>query len=103
MNTLKPLSFLFAALILMAPLTSVAADKNYVGSLSGVECSACKKKIATSLAKLKGVKTIRIVKQDDDNHRLEVLTDGSKEITQADAEKALKKAKHYKILSWAKS
>lgn len=103
MNAIKNFSLLVAALLLMAPLTSAAADTNYVGSLSGVECTACKRTIAKALAELEGVKTIRIVKQKDNNHRLEVLTDGSYSITKADAEKALKNAKHYKILSWGKS
>ena len=64
--------------------------------------SPCKKTIAKAIAKLDGVKTIRIVKKDKKNHQLEIFTDGSHELTKADAVKALEKAKHYKILSWMK-
>jgi len=80
-----------------------AAETHYKGTLSGVECSACKKTIARSLAKIKGVKTIRIVKTGDDKHRLEVITDGTKALTRTDANKALSKSDHYKILSWSKT
>ena len=91
-------------LILFLALSSpcLAADITYGGTLSGVECTACKKTIAKALGKLKGVKTIRIVKGKGETHRLEVLTDGSNTITRADATTALKKAEHYKILSWSK-
>ncbi len=80
-----------------------AEDTKYIAKMSGVECTACKKTIAKAIAKLSGVKTIRIIKKDKKNHQLEILTDGSSELTKADAIKALEKAKHYKILSWMKS
>jgi len=88
--------------LLAFSLPCLAADTTYGGTLSGVECTACKKTIAKALGKLKGVKTIRIVKGKDETHRLEVLTDGSHPISRADANTALKKAEHYKILSWSK-
>ncbi|NNE92785.1 MAG: hypothetical protein HKN23_14155 [Verrucomicrobiales bacterium] len=82
---------------------ATAAETKYVGSLSGIECTACKRTIAQALSKLDGVKTIRIVKQGEKSHRLEVITDGSRKLTKSDADKALAKAEHYKILSWRKS
>ena len=69
----------------------------------GVECCACNKTIDKAISKLGGVKTIRIIQKDKKNHQLEIFTDGSNELTKADAVKALEKAKHYKILSWMKS
>ena len=97
--------FLVAAIITLSffQAPAVAADAHYKGTLSGVDCSACKKAIAKSLAKIKGVKTIRIVKTGEDRHRLEVITDGSKAVTRTDANKALSKSDHYKILSWSKT
>ena len=88
--------------ILAFCLPCSAADTTYGGTLSGVECTACKKTIARSLGKLKGVKTIRILKGKNETHRLEVLTDGTHPISKADATAALKKAEHYKILSWSR-
>ena len=109
MNSFKPVALLLSLFLLSASF-AFAADAEtepkqikFVGTLSGVECTACKRTISRSLAKIKGVKTIRIVKQDDSNHRLEVSNDGSKEITKADAVEALRKADHYTILTWAKS
>lgn len=76
----------------------------YVANMSGIDCAACKKTIARSIGKLKGVKTIRIVKISETSHRLFVETDGSKSISMGDAKKALgKNVEHYKINSWSKS
>jgi len=90
------------AILCIAPL-AMAGETSYIGKLTGVECTACKKTIAQALSKIDGVQTIRIVKNKDETHRLEVLTDGSKAITKADANKALEKAEHYQIQSWSKS
>ncbi|MCP4849793.1 MAG: hypothetical protein GY899_17790 [Verrucomicrobiaceae bacterium] len=79
-----------------------AEETKYIAMMSGIECSACKKAIAKAIAKLDGVKTIRIVKQGKGSHQLEVFTDGSSDLKKVDAVKALKDAKHYKILSWKK-
>ncbi|MED5470853.1 MAG: heavy-metal-associated domain-containing protein [Verrucomicrobiota bacterium] len=78
-------------------------DTKYVAAMSGVECTACKRTIAKAISKLDGVKTIRIIKKGKKSHQLEIFTDGSHELTKADAVKALEKAKHYKILSWMKA
>ncbi|MDF1859399.1 MAG: heavy metal-associated domain-containing protein [Verrucomicrobiales bacterium] len=76
----------------------------YIGSLSGIDCTGCKKTIAKSIGKLKGVKTIRIEKKSENSHKLIVITDGSKAISKADAIKALgKNVDHYKITGWSKS
>ncbi len=104
MTLFKRLALCLSCLFLMTSLNLRAADEvSYVGSLSGVECTACKRTVAKALSKLKGVKTIRIVKQGEKSHRLEVLTDGSHPIEKAEAVKALEKAEHYKIVSWKKS
>lgn len=99
---MKPL---ILATLLLFTLVGFAqsAEDSYVASLSGIECADCKKTIARSLGRLKGVKTIRIVKTGENRHRLTVVTDGSKNLTIADAKKALKSASHYKILSWTKT
>lgn len=100
----KPILFAFSYIFLLGSFEAFSAeDTKYVAKMSGVECTACKKTIAKAISKLGGVKTIRIIKKDKKNHQLEIFTDGSNELTKADAVKALEKAKHYKILSWMKS
>ncbi|MEO0416671.1 MAG: heavy-metal-associated domain-containing protein, partial [Verrucomicrobiota bacterium] len=88
---------------LSLPILGFAADVTYVGTMSGIECTGCKKTISKSIAKLGGVKTIRIIKVSDSKHKLEVVTNGSKAISKSQAVAALKNAEHYKILSWSKS
>ena len=61
--------------------------------------TACKKTSLT-ISKLKGVKTIRIIKKLKSPTE---IFDGSNELTKADAVKALEKAKHYKIPTWSKA
>lgn len=81
-----------------------AGDVTYRASMTGIECSGCKKTIAKSLGKLDGVKTIRIVKGSGNNHTLTVITDGSSSLSKSDALKALgKNAPHYQIVSWSKT
>ena len=99
----KSIMLLVSCIFMTGSVEVFAAEETkYIASMSGVECTACKKTIAKAIAKLDGVKTIRIVKKDKKNHQLEIFTDGSHELTKADAVKALEKAKHYKILSWMK-
>ncbi len=104
---MKQIRTLIAGIIGVAILTFSspvkAAEVKYVGTLTGIECAACKKTIGSSLAKLGGIKTIRIIKGKGSSHRLEVITNGTRSISMADAKKALKKAEHYKITSWKKS
>ena len=90
------------AILLIAPVIN-AGETAYTGTLTGIECTACKKAIAQALSKIDGVQTIRIVKNNDETHLIEVVTDGSKVITNAEANKALEKADHYQIRSWSKS
>jgi copper chaperone CopZ len=96
---------LIAALVLLAfflgPITSPAAEVTYTAGMKGIECADCKKTISRALGKIKGVKTIRIAKEGDDQHRLTVVTDGSKAITKADAVAALGKDSHYSLTSWS--
>ena len=99
MKTLAPVLLLLA--LLFSPVLSRAAEVTYVASMKGIECADCKKTIAKSLGKIKGVKTIRIVKEGEDNHRLTITTDGSKEISRAEATAALGKDSHYSIVSWS--
>ena len=107
MNSLKfskLFIILFSGILFLGTFeTQAAEDTKYVASMSGVECTACKKTIAKAISKLKGVKTIRIIKKTKKSHQLEIFTDGSNELTKADAVKALEKAKHYKILTWSKA
>ena len=92
-----------AAVLFLSHSSAIAGNVHYSGTLSGIDCSACKKEIAKSISKIKGVKTIRIVKLSEDKHRLEVITDGSNPVTRSDANKALSKSDHYKIHSWSKT
>jgi len=93
---------LLLALVLL-PFLSGAAEVTYTAKLNGIECADCKRTISRSLGKIKGVKTIRIVKEGENQHRLTIVTDGSKPITQADANAALGKDSHYTIASWSKN
>ena len=96
---------LLTSLLLLAfflgPLTSQAAEVTYSASMKGIECADCKKTISRALGKIKGVKTIRIAKEGNDQHQLTVVTDGSKAITKADAVAAIGKDSHYTITSWS--
>jgi copper chaperone CopZ len=95
---------LLASLVLLAllfgPVISQAAEVTYTAGMKGIECADCKKTISRALGKLKGVKTIRIVREGDDQHRLTVVTDGSKPIAKDEAVAALGKDSHYTITSW---
>jgi len=110
-NNLRFAFFLAFALTLFAPTVRAhdtdgkhSHNVTYVANMSGIDCAACKKTIARSIGRLKGVKTIRIVKISETSHRLFVETDGSKSISMGDAKKALgKNVEHYKINSWSKS
>jgi cation transport ATPase len=88
-------------LILTPP--AYTAEVSYTANMKGIECAGCKKTIARSLGKIKGVKTIRITKTGDDRHQLSIVTDGTAEITRADAVNALGKDSHYEIVSWSKA
>ena len=94
---------IFSCVLILESPSKAAEETKYVASMSGVECTACKKTIAQAISKLGGVKTIRIIKKSKKSHQLEIYTDGSNELTKEDAVKALAKAKHYKILSWTKA
>lgn len=80
-----------------------AADTSYVAGLKGIDCAGCKKTIAQALGKIKGVKTIRITKVNDEQHNLTIVTDGTTAVTKAEAVKALGKDSHYVIVSWTKA
>ena len=92
------------ALVLLTSGSLFAGDVTYRASMTGIECSACKKSIARSLGKLDGVKTIRIAKGSGEKHTLTVITDGSSSISKSDAVKALgKNAPHYQLVTWSRS
>lgn len=99
---MKALFTLFACCVLSLPSVQ-AGDVSYVAGLTGIECADCKKTIARSLGKLKGVKTIRITKVTDDRHSLTIVTDGTVAIAKDEAVKALGKDSHYVIVSWSKA
>ena len=92
-------------IVVLGLVSQLRADSvvTYTGKLSGIDCDGCKRTIASSIAKIKGVKTIKIVKKSEGNHVLTVVTNGSKTISKADASKALGKDSHYKINSWSSS
>lgn len=99
---MKALLALIILCVLSMPLAQ-AGEVSYVAGLTGIECADCKKTIAQSLGKLKGVKTIRITKMADDRHSLTIVTDGTVVIAKEDAVKALGKDSHYAIVSWSKA
>lgn len=91
---------LFVLALLFAPVLAPAAETTYVGKLKGIDCADCKRTISRALGKIKGVKTIRISKETEEIHRLNIVTDGSNAISRADAVAALGKDSHYQIVSW---
>jgi len=97
---------LLACLLLLSLLFSqdtFGAEASFTATMKGIECAACKKTIARSLGKIKGVKTIRITEVGEDKHQLTIVTDGSTTISKADAVKALGKDSHYVITTWSKA
>lgn len=94
-----------SAIVVLGFVGQIQADSivTYTGNLTGIDCDGCKRTIASSIAKLKGVKTIKINKKSEGSHTLTVVTNGSKEITKSQASKALGKKSHYKITSWSSS
>lgn len=100
---MKPLLTILALLGLFFAPQVFADEASYTANMKGIECAGCKKTIAQSLGKIKGVKTIRITKTGNDQHQLSVVTDGTAEITRADAVKALGRESHYEIVSWSKA
>ena len=64
MKLFKNLTLYLSCILFLGPIEIFAAEETkYIASMSGVECTACKKTIAKAIAKLNGVKTIRIVKE----------------------------------------
>lgn len=96
-------AWVFLLTLLLLPVVADAAEVTYTAKLTGIECADCKRTISRAIGKIKGVKTIRIVKEGENQHRLTIVTDGSKAITQADANAALGKDSHYAIASWSKN
>lgn len=94
-------SLLVLLSLLLLPSLSEAAEVTYTAKLTGIECAGCKKTISRALAKIKGVKTIRIAKEGANQHRLTIVTDGSKPISQSEAAAALGRDSHYTLASWS--
>lgn len=74
----------------------------YTARMSGKECSKCKATLSQYFFGIKGVESVQIKRLSDEFHELVIQSDGSVNITQAQAGKALPKGAHYKILSWSK-
>ncbi len=91
---------LFVLALLFTPVLAPAAETTYIGKLKGIDCADCKRTISRALGKIKGVKTIRITKENEEVHQLTVVTDGTKSISRAEAVAALGKDSHYQIISW---
>ena len=100
---MKPLLAALVIFSILLPSYSFAAEVTYTANLKGIECADCKRTISRAIGKIEGVKTIRIVKEGENQHRLTVVTDGSKAISQAEATAALGKDSHYSIASWSKN
>lgn len=80
---------------------AIAEDITYKASMTGIDCDGCKKKIIASLAKIDGVKQIRVSRAKKQGmHQLTIVTDGDT-ITKEQAVAAISHAEHYKIVSWA--
>lgn len=100
---MKPLLIILVLIGLILTPPAFTAEVSYTANMKGIECAGCKKTIARSLGKIKGVKTIRITKTGEDRHQLSIVTDGTTEITHAEAVQALGKDSHYEIVSWSKA
>ncbi|MDF1825787.1 MAG: heavy metal-associated domain-containing protein [Verrucomicrobiales bacterium] len=101
---MKIFTTLLFALSFLALSPAIADDTTYQASMTGIDCTGCKKKIAKALGNLDGVKTVRIAAGSGDKHTLTVITDGSSSISKSEAIAALgKNAPHYKIVSWSKT
>ena len=87
---------------ILAVATSAMAD-TYEGSMTGIACTGCKKKIVKAIAALDGVVEVRVAaKEKEGQHKLTVKTDGSIEISEEQAKKTVAVAEHYKMTSWKK-
>lgn len=94
------LTFLNLVLFSVSPLW---AD-TYKASMSGIECSGCKKKIVKAIGALEGVEIVHIAMlKKKGNHVLTVKTDGSMEISLEQAKKAVSIAEHYQLKTWEKT
>jgi len=92
-----------AAIALLGFLLSsevFAAEVTYTADMRGIECADCKRTISRAIGKIRGVKTILISKESEEKHRLTVVTDGTQDISKADATAALGKDSHYEIFTW---
>ena len=98
---MKTLLALLSFALVIGIQTVEAADVTYTATMKGIDCADCKRTISRAIGKIKGVKTIRIVKESDERHRLTIVTDGSKAISKSDATAALGKDSHYEITSWS--
>ncbi|MDF1752517.1 MAG: heavy metal-associated domain-containing protein [Verrucomicrobiales bacterium] len=98
---MKKLILTILAITLFAA-TSAWAD-TYKASMTGIECTGCKKKIAKALGSMEGVESVRIamLKKKGD-HVLTVETDGTIEITLEQAKEAVSIAEHYQLKTWEK-
>jgi copper chaperone CopZ len=92
--TIVAITFLSAAL---------AMADTYKASMTGIECSGCKKKIVKAIGAMQGVESVRIAMlKKKGQHVLTVETDGTAEITLEQAKEAVAIAEHYQLTSWEK-
>lgn len=88
--------------ISLISITSVMAD-TYKATMTGIECSGCKKRIIKALGEMEGVESVRIaMMKKKGDHVLTVKTDGSAAITQEQATAVVAVAEHYQLKTWAK-
>ncbi len=98
-----PLRRLLPALLCLLPGPAAAgppAVHQYHGTIEGVACAACSKKINTSLEKLPGVTSIKLVPNAESGIAKVEIVSTSEAITKDAAIKALgKEAENYTILT----
>lgn len=98
---MKTFLALLSLILLVGTQSAQAADVTYHAGLTGIDCADCKRTISRAIGKIKGVKTIRIEKEGGNQHRLTIVTDGSRPISKSDAVAALGKDSHYQLVSWS--
>jgi copper chaperone CopZ len=95
----KTLTFLAITII----SATLAMADTYKASMTGIECSGCKKKIVKAIGAMEGVESVRIAMlKKKGQHVLTVKTDGTAEITEEQAKEAVSIAEHYQLTSWEK-
>ncbi|MDF1812059.1 MAG: heavy-metal-associated domain-containing protein [Verrucomicrobiales bacterium] len=98
---MKNLTLILLTLCLFAVLPATA--DTYKASMTGIECSGCKKKILKAIGSMEGVETVKIaLLKKKGSHVLTVETDGTVEISEEQVKEAVSIAEHYQLQTWEK-